>query len=302
MFKPIQTTFDGTNYLLWADEMHSFLKGRKLWRYVSGDFAKPIKLDNESDKEFNDRFEDWDCINHQILTWFRNTIISDIKRLFGRVDNAKDVWDFLERRYCMKGRSLGFKIFVDLAHTRQQPGQSIHDFLSKIQPMWDQLSFCVPSWRCAADSEDFSKIKEDFQVYFLCMALTDEFDSIRDSLLHRMPPPSLLDVVISELLAEETRLASMKSQHNIVSIDSMVAAIASSLVSVGSSSSTNSSMSNTGSSKKKICRYVRSMVMLSLSASVCNQNRLPSQVSQLPKILKDLVRSLLLLPLRSLVP
>ena len=58
MSKPIQTTFDGTNYLLWADEMRSFLKGRKLWRYVSGDIVKPTKLDNESDKEFNDRFED----------------------------------------------------------------------------------------------------------------------------------------------------------------------------------------------------------------------------------------------------
>ena len=108
--------------------------------------------------------------------------------------------------------------------------------------------------------------------------LYDEFDSIRDSLLHRMPPPSL-DAVISELLTEETRLASMKSQHNIGSIDSMVAAVPSPLVSVGSSSSTSASMSNIGSSKKKTCRYCKKHGHV-ISGCFCLQSKKASKSSQ----------------------
>ena len=41
--KPITVSFDGANYVLWAQEMSSFLLGRKLWRYVIGDIVEPKK-------------------------------------------------------------------------------------------------------------------------------------------------------------------------------------------------------------------------------------------------------------------
>ncbi|KAK2998305.1 hypothetical protein RJ639_024115 [Escallonia herrerae] len=44
------------------------------------------------------------------------------------------------------------------------------------------------------------------------MALTDDFESIHASLLHRSPFPTL-EAAISDLLYEETRLGSLKSQR-----------------------------------------------------------------------------------------
>ena len=65
--RPIQTMLDVNNYILWAEEIFNFLKGRKLWRYVTSEISRPIKKTEENDA-FYDRFEDWDCKNHQILT------------------------------------------------------------------------------------------------------------------------------------------------------------------------------------------------------------------------------------------
>ena len=47
--KPIKAIFDGSNYNIWAQEMCSCLKGRILWRIVTGKIMKPIqkKVDDE---------------------------------------------------------------------------------------------------------------------------------------------------------------------------------------------------------------------------------------------------------------
>jgi len=97
--QPIRTILDGLNYPIWSQEIFSFLKGRKLWRIVSGDITKPTKQKEEDDNKFLERLEDWECKNHQILTWIRNTSTPSIKNQFARFETAKDVWDLLATRY-----------------------------------------------------------------------------------------------------------------------------------------------------------------------------------------------------------
>ena len=71
--------------------MHSYLKGRKLWLYVSGDRLIPKKYDKETDSSYVIRIEDWESANHQIITWFCNTYISSIVDEFDNIDIAKKV-------------------------------------------------------------------------------------------------------------------------------------------------------------------------------------------------------------------
>ena len=85
----IQAILDGTNYTVWAQSMHFFLKGCKLWVYVTGDLANPTKGAFESNNAFRAHLIDWDSHHHQILTWFHNTTIPSISALFGSFDEAK---------------------------------------------------------------------------------------------------------------------------------------------------------------------------------------------------------------------
>jgi len=84
----IHDILDGTNYIVWSQSMRSFLKGRKLWLYVTGDILKPTKVISKIDDTFRTCLIDWDSKHHQILTWFRNTIIPSIAALFGNFDDA----------------------------------------------------------------------------------------------------------------------------------------------------------------------------------------------------------------------
>ena len=49
---PINVIFDGSNYDLWAEEMCSFLKGKLLWRIVTGEIPKPTKKADEEEEKF----------------------------------------------------------------------------------------------------------------------------------------------------------------------------------------------------------------------------------------------------------
>ena len=69
--------------------MHSYLKGRKLWLYVSSDRPILEKVDKEIDYAYAIRIEDWESSNHHIINWFRNTSVTSIFYEFGNLDIAK---------------------------------------------------------------------------------------------------------------------------------------------------------------------------------------------------------------------
>ena len=94
---PITIILDGpTSYYVWSQNMIVFLKGRRLWRYVTSDIPKPvprsITYSNCSDgdsvanaviqvDDFEARLEEWESIQCGILSWFINTSIPTISSL-----------------------------------------------------------------------------------------------------------------------------------------------------------------------------------------------------------------------------
>ncbi|KAK2973102.1 hypothetical protein RJ640_009754 [Escallonia rubra] len=95
---------------------------------------------------------------------------------------------------------------------RQERGQSINSFLSQMHSIWDQLALSEPKWECNADNQQFTTHRDRQRLVQFLMALIDDFESVRASLLHRSPFPTL-EAAISDLLYEETRLGSLKSQR-----------------------------------------------------------------------------------------
>ena len=109
--------------------MRGFLKGRKLWRYVTGDIACPVKPtvidkskdgaskskeDAEKEKDYAEKLEDWDSKNHQIITWFRNTSTPGIHLQFSHFETAKEVWDHSAKRYTISDLSHQYQLLKEL--------------------------------------------------------------------------------------------------------------------------------------------------------------------------------------------
>lgn len=214
--QPISVTLDGTNFVLWAQAMSSFLKGKKLWRVIAGEVIKPTRGATESQDKYGERLEKWDSKNHQIITWIRNTSVTSINLQLGRFQDAespaKEIWEFLKERYSTTGLAHQYQLLSHLHRMHQEPGQSINHILSQMYGVWDQLSLSEPAWNDATDAQKFSTYRDQQRLILFLMALTTDFEPVRASLLHRSPLPTL-EQAISELLSEETRLGTLKTQH-----------------------------------------------------------------------------------------
>uniref|UniRef100_A0A2N9H9Q2 Integrase catalytic domain-containing protein n=1 Tax=Fagus sylvatica TaxID=28930 RepID=A0A2N9H9Q2_FAGSY len=218
---PITVILDGpASYHAWSQNMTVFLKGRRLWRYVTGDIPKPVpRSDTDSSSsdgdsvaaevvqvdDFEARLEEWESIQCRILSWFINTSVPAISSLLPRLETGQAAWSFLATRYnCTYDFALEFHIEVKLYQMRQESGQSISDYYSQTASMWEQLAAADPPLRYAEDIDLFAKYKDRRRFTQFMMGLREDFEPTRAALLSRSPLPSL-DAAVKELISEENR-------------------------------------------------------------------------------------------------
>lgn len=179
---------------------------------MTGDIPKLTKVTVESDDAFRTRLIDWDSKHHQILTWFRNTTIPSIAALFGSFDDAQGAWDMLASPYSSIDGSREYQIILDLFRLKQESDQFIIDFFARMQFLWDQLALSDPTWKDPSDAQMYADHRDQHRFYQFLMALQDDFELVRGQLLHRSPLPTL-DQAVCELVREEARLSTLRSQY-----------------------------------------------------------------------------------------
>ncbi|KAM7469100.1 hypothetical protein LguiA_007283 [Lonicera macranthoides] len=185
---PIIVKLDGNNYNHWSMLFRNFLKGKGLWKYVTGKESCPMETDA--------KFEEWEINNNKILTWLANTVIPSISIQLGRCTTAKKAWDFLAQRYVQTNFAKKYKLEQDIRSLQQQPGQTVSDFHSSMCLIWDQLELMEPQW--TVDMNLWETFREETRLVQFLMALRDEFEPIRAFMLHRKPLPSI-EEALSEL-------------------------------------------------------------------------------------------------------
>lgn len=77
----------------------------------------------------------------------------------------------------------------NLHRMHYEAGQSINDFfLSRMHTIWDQLALFEPHWDVDSDTHKFTGYCDHRRVMQFFMALNDEFQLVRASLLHHNYP------------------------------------------------------------------------------------------------------------------
>uniref|UniRef100_A0A2N9I8W4 Integrase catalytic domain-containing protein n=1 Tax=Fagus sylvatica TaxID=28930 RepID=A0A2N9I8W4_FAGSY len=233
--------------------MRSFIKGRKLWFYVTGEMKKPVQGSSEDENAFRIRLIEWDSNNHQILTWLRNTSIPSISNLLGNFDDARTAWDMLAKRYSSSHGTREYQLSIEQYQIRQDPGQSINDFFARFQFIWDQLDLSDPPWDTPNDAMKYATRRDQMRLYQFLMALHDDYEPVRGQLLHQLPTPSL-DAALNDLVREETRLQTLQAQNKL-----NVLATTSPLAPLPQSDSDQFSPNTRRSDRKsnKFCRYCK---------------------------------------------
>lgn len=196
----ISVRLDGKNYTYWSYVMKNFLKGKKLWGYINGDLNKPN--DKTNVEKYAELLDVWEANNSKIITWINNSVAPSIGMQLAKYDYAKDVWDHLGRLYTQSNFAKKYQLECDI-RALEQKNLSIQEFYSAMTDLWDQLAL-TESAELRAFAPYVANREEQRLVQFL-MALRDDFEGLRGSILHRSPLPTV-DSVVHELLAEEIRL------------------------------------------------------------------------------------------------
>ena len=131
---------------------------------------------------------------------------------------AQDVWNLLAKCYSTTDIIHQYQLHEKLHTMRQLSGQSVNDFLSQMQAVWDHLALAEPSWENAKDAEKYYKYCDNLRVLHFLMVLTHEYEPVCASILH-CGSLLTLEGVVFELLFEETRLSILKSQPIKTSMD-----------------------------------------------------------------------------------
>uniref|UniRef100_A0A2N9E5K5 Reverse transcriptase Ty1/copia-type domain-containing protein n=1 Tax=Fagus sylvatica TaxID=28930 RepID=A0A2N9E5K5_FAGSY len=177
--KIVTTILNGHNYVMWSQDMRSFLKGHRLWRYVIVEILALVCSKDEDNTKFTDHLKDWDCKNHQIITWFHHSTF----QLWGLLINMK------------------------------QAKQPINEFLSGMQTIWDQLEQSAHIVKDPVDATILATKRDQFCLIQFLVALTSEFELVRAALLQQVPLPTL-EFAMSQLLSHETYLCTLQPHHS----------------------------------------------------------------------------------------
>ena len=124
--------------------------------------------------------------------------------LFGSFDEAKGAWDMLASHYSSVDGAHEYQLLFELFHLRQELGQSINDFLARMQFLWNQIDVSDPIWKDPIDAKMYVTCRDQHHLHQFFMALHDDFEPVHVQLLHHSPLPTL-DTAIFELVHAETR-------------------------------------------------------------------------------------------------
>lgn len=187
---------NGGNYIYWAYVMKKILLGKDVRGYVSGDITKPTNL---TDANYNTLIVTWNRNNAKIITWINNSVDLNIGMHLAKFDTCKEVWDYLTTLFSQSNFAKRYKLESDIRDARQGD-KDIQQFYSLMTSYWDQLALTEPV--DLRTHNPYIKYREEQRLVQFLMALRDDFEALRGSILHRSPLPSV-DSGVSELLAEE---------------------------------------------------------------------------------------------------
>ncbi|XP_073137476.1 uncharacterized protein [Henckelia pumila] len=184
----ISVQLDGKSYSYWGYVMKNFLRKKSMRGYVTG-VCVCVKPTDTKAANYAKLLDTWEADNAKIMTWINNFVTHSIGAHLAKYETDKEVWDHLEKLYTQSNFSKQYQLEADIHALRQNDME-----------LWENLALTKSS-ALRAFPTYITHRDEQHQVQFL-MALHDDFEVLRGTILHRSPLSSVYSVV-HEFLIEE---------------------------------------------------------------------------------------------------
>ena len=178
-------TFTGDNYVSWARAMTISLRARRKFGFVEGKIPKPTDPMGELD---------WDTVQSMIVSWILRTMDSKISATVPLHENARDLWVYLERRFCVANGPRIQQIKAAISDCKQTGTMKIDEYYTKLVGLYDELARLnsLPSCECkkceCGIALKLSKGREEEVFHqFLVGPDNNLYGAVRTNLLSQQP-------------------------------------------------------------------------------------------------------------------
>ncbi|CAA2998691.1 gag-pol poly [Olea europaea subsp. europaea] len=120
----------------WSTVMKNFLKGKRLWGYVSRTVVKP----KNTAKNYVTEMDNWESNNAKILIWIHNSVGQSISTQSVKFETVKEVWDHFQKLYTKSNFAKWYQLEIDI-RALQQKNMSILEFYVAMNSICNELTF-----------------------------------------------------------------------------------------------------------------------------------------------------------------
>ncbi|XP_056686134.1 uncharacterized protein [Spinacia oleracea] len=129
----------GNNYMAWARAMQLSLQSRRKFVFVNGTITQPT----EKEKQL-----DWVTVNSMLVSWMLRSMEPKIASSIPYHDNAKKLWDFLAKKYCIANGPRLQQLRSEITTCKQAKGMSMEDYYATLIGLYDELVQLKPLSTC----------------------------------------------------------------------------------------------------------------------------------------------------------
>ncbi|CAK9160432.1 unnamed protein product [Ilex paraguariensis] len=122
-----------------------------------------------------------------------------------KFNTAKQIWDYLTTFFVQSNFAKRYQLEHEIRAARQGD-KTIQKFYSVMIGFWDQLILAEPAQ--LSTHMIYCTFREEQRLVQFLMALADDFEGLRGSILHLLPL-LIVDAAVNELLAKEVRLKTL---------------------------------------------------------------------------------------------
>ncbi|XP_019155913.1 PREDICTED: uncharacterized protein LOC109152717 [Ipomoea nil] len=175
------------------------------WWIIDSSIAAPNSEDN--------RYGLWRRCNLMLCSWIFRSVHPSIAQSVMHLENARDVWNDLKRRFAQCDAQRISALQNDI-YSLKQGSQSVSDYYTKCRIMWEEMNTLRPLPLCKCGLVDeIRKEREVDQVIRFLQGLNDDFNTLKSNVLMLDPLPEVYKIyVMAEKL--ERRISLMKLNIN----------------------------------------------------------------------------------------
>ncbi|KAK9741308.1 hypothetical protein RND81_03G096700 [Saponaria officinalis] len=191
------------------------VRAKRKFGFLDGSVKKP--------EENDAKLDDWYTVHSMLVAWLMNTIESSIRSTLSFYEDARELWEALERRFCVVNGTRICQLKTSLAECKQGKTESVASYFGRLSKIFDELSMYVKlpkckcpgctcsGCRCGLETQYQTLLHEDHLQWFL-VGLEGAYASVRSQILNQNPLPSL-DRAYQSIAQEERLRAALKEDR-----------------------------------------------------------------------------------------